>query len=138
MKEVLHVPQQQGEPDVDHHGQPDDLRRGSEVAKRAGLGHPCEGNGSPAPLKRHGPDSAIGRNVLGHAGEVSRPPARSRRWIALTEPVQQLIHLARLLFDRPLEGPGVNVGAALVVAPLAACPAERVELAQPAGRQRLG
>ena len=36
---VLDVPQLQREPDVEHHRQSDDLRRGLEVLERAALGH---------------------------------------------------------------------------------------------------
>ncbi len=38
MEQVLHVPRREREPDIHHHGQPDDLGAGAEVPKGAALG----------------------------------------------------------------------------------------------------
>ena len=59
MKQIFGVSKRKREPDVEHHGQADDLGAGLEVAERVRLGHPGTLGLGPHRLKSVSSDKVV-------------------------------------------------------------------------------
>ncbi|CAN0604253.1 unnamed protein product, partial [Ectocarpus sp. 12 AP-2014] len=66
---VFDIPERKRKPDVQHHGQANDLRAGFEITKWVGFCHPAKLRNRPASLKPVLSDSAS----AGHPGSASAP-----------------------------------------------------------------
>jgi hypothetical protein len=62
VQQVFDIPQRQGEPDVHHHRQADDLGRRLELAKRVGSAHPETLRSAGSNLKRVSSDKTRDRD----------------------------------------------------------------------------
>ncbi len=66
MQQILHIPERQRKPDIEHHRQADDLGAGLEVLERGTLGHDQKLRKPPARLKPSSSDITFLTMRLSH------------------------------------------------------------------------